>query len=92
MSEQLLLALYGGSASICAVIGLVFIRYWKTQRERLFVFFALAFWCFTIGWSIRITTGVDDHRVLVFVPRLIGFLLIIVGIIDKNRRATTRDG
>ncbi len=87
MIEQLLLAMYGGSASLCAVIGLVFLRYWKTQRERLFVFFAMAFWCFTIGWSIRITTLVDDHGALVFVPRLIGFLLIIVGIVDKNQRA-----
>jgi len=87
MSEHVLSALYGGSATVFFMIGLVFVRYWKNQRERLFGFFAAAFWCFAIGLVIRVVTGIDEQRAYVFIPRLVGFLLIIVAIFDKNRRA-----
>jgi hypothetical protein len=87
MTESLLMALYGGSVAVCATIGLVFLRLWKEQRDRLFGFFAGAFWCFAAGWLLRIVIAVDEHQAYVFLPRLIGFLLIIVAIFDKNRRA-----
>jgi hypothetical protein len=41
-------------------------------------------------WGVAagaIATGTDEHRAYVFLPRLLGFLLIIVAILDKNRRA-----
>lgn len=87
MTESLLMALYGGSVAVCATIGLVFLRLWKEPRDRLFGFFAGAFWCFAAGWLLRIVLAVDEHEAYVFLPRLIGFLLIIVAIFDKNRRA-----
>jgi hypothetical protein len=87
MNEQILLALHGGSAAVFLVTGLVFVRYWKNQRERLFGFFACAFWCFAAGFMVRIATGTHEHGAYVFLPRLLGFLLIIVAILDKNRRA-----
>lgn len=91
MNDHILLALYGGSATVFFVIGLVFVRYWKTQRERLFGLFAAAFWCFAAGLAIRVVTGIDEQRAYVFIPRLLGFLLIIVAIFDKNRRARSLD-
>lgn len=87
MIEQYLMALYGGCFAVFAVIGFVFVRYWKSQHERLFGFFAGAFWCFAAGFLIRIVSEVDEHRPYVFVPRLVGFLFIIIAIFDKNRRA-----
>ena len=87
MTESLLMALYGGSMAVCATIGLVFLRFWKEQGDRLFAFFAGAFWCFAAGWILRIALAVDEHQAFVFLPRLIGFLLIIGAIFDKNRRA-----
>lgn len=87
MTDSLLMALYGGSVAVCATIGLVFLRLWKEQRDRLFGFFAGAFWCFAAGWLLRIVIAVDEHQAYVFLPRLVGFLLIIVAIFDKNRRA-----
>jgi hypothetical protein len=87
MTESILMALYGGSVAVCATIGLVFLRFWKEQRDRLFAFFAGAFWSFAAGWMLRIVLAVDEHQAYVFLPRLLGFLLIIVAIFDKNRRA-----
>lgn len=87
MTGFLLMALYGGSTAVCATIGLVFLRYWKAQRDRLFAFFAGAFWCFAAGWTMRIVLAIDENEPYVFLPRLLGFVLIIVAIFDKNRRA-----
>lgn len=87
MNDTLLAGLYGGSIATCAMLAIVFLRYWKSQRERLFAFFAGAFACFAAGWTIRVTMAIDEHRPYVFIPRIIGFLLIILAILDKNHRA-----
>lgn len=86
MSEQLLAALYGGCAALCAMIGLAFVRYWTSTRDRLFLFFAGAFWCFSAGWLGRFAPHMDEHMPYVFGIRLVGFLLIIAAVYDKNRR------
>jgi hypothetical protein len=86
------MALYGASAAVCATIGLVFLRYWKAQRDRLFGYFAGAFGCFAAGWTLRIAVAYDEHQAYVFLPRLVGFLLIIIAIFDKNRRARRHEG
>jgi hypothetical protein len=86
------MAIYGGSAVVCVTIGLVFLRYWKDHGDRLFGFFAGAFGCFAAGWILRISLAHNEHHAYVFLPRLIGFLLIIVAIFDKNRRARRGNG
>ena len=68
------------------MIGLAFVRYWKGTRDRLFLFFAAAFWCFAVGWLARFEPHVDEHMPYVFLVRLVGFLLIIAAVYDKNRR------
>ena len=91
MTEPTLMALYGAAAAVCATISLVFLRYRKDQRDRLFGFFAGAFGCFTAGWVLRIAIATDEHQPYVYLPRLLGFLFIIVAIQDKNRRARRDD-
>lgn len=86
-TEQILFGLYGGCATLCAMIGLSFVRYLKNTRDRLFLFFAFAFWAFAVGWLLRFAPGIDEHRPYIFIVRLAGFLLIIAAIYDKNRRA-----
>jgi hypothetical protein len=80
-------AVFGACGAVFGMLGLVFVRYFMIQRERLFVFFAAAFWCFAIGMIVRVAYAIEEHGPFIFVPRLIGFLLIIGGIVDKNRRA-----
>jgi hypothetical protein len=87
MNDELLAGLHGGSAALSAMLAIVFLRYWKHQHDRLFGFFAGAFAWFAAGWVIRLIAGIDEHRPYVFIPRIIGFVLIIVAILDKSRRA-----
>jgi hypothetical protein len=85
--EHVMLALYGGAAAMSAALALVFLRYLRDHRDRLFGFFAAAFACFATGWAMRFTLATDEDQAFVYIPRLIGFLLIIVAIFDKNQRA-----
>jgi hypothetical protein len=87
VSDQALYAVFGACAAVFGMLGLVFLRYFMVQGERLFVFFAAAFWCFAAGMVVRVVISFEEHGPYIFVPRLVGFLLIICGIIEKNRRA-----
>jgi drug/metabolite transporter (DMT)-like permease len=71
----------------CWVIATLFIRYWRTTRDRLFLFFGLAFVILSLSWlGLAIFNPDNEHRHYAHIPRLIAFLLIIFGIVDKNRR------
>lgn len=70
-------------------IGLYFLKYWKLSKDRFFIWFAAAFWTFGLGWIIRaFHPAVSEHAHWVFLPRLLAFVMIIVAILDKNRRTT----
>ncbi len=89
MTVDILLYLHGALTAGCLVIGLVFLKYWRVSHDRFFLFFASAFWVFAIGWALRaFVPSAGDHGHFVYVPRLLGFLLIMAGIFDKNRRTT----
>ena len=90
MNDATLNALFGASFAIFVVAAFLFARYRIIHRDRLFTFFAAAFGCFAAGFLMRVVAGIEEQSGLVFVPRLIGFLLIITAIFDKNRRARGR--
>ena len=79
---------WGASAMASAVAGLFFLRFWRESHDRLFVFFALAFWSLAAHWIglAVVNPGVESRHHL-FVLRLLAFLILIVGILDKNARA-----
>jgi hypothetical protein len=83
------LFLRGAIAMACWVAGLFFLRFWRETRDRLFLFFLVAFWLFAVHWAalagIEVTA---ERRHYVYALRLIVFALIIAGIVDKNRRTT----
>lgn len=77
----------GACAMACFVIGLFFLRYWRVGRDRLFLFFVAAFWAFALNWAgLALVQPNDDTRHWFYAVRLVAFVLIIAGIIDKNRR------
>jgi hypothetical protein len=79
--------LVGALAMASFVAGAFFLRYWRSSRDRLFLFFAVAFWTLAIDWTaLALTEPGTNARQYVFVVRLVAFALIIVGIVDKNRR------
>ena len=82
--------LWGGLAIACLIAALLFLRFWTLTRERLFVFFALGFAVFASNWTwmaLSISAPeVEARHYMYYLPRLLAFSLIILGILDKNRR------
>jgi hypothetical protein len=72
----------------CASVGLIFLRYWRVSGDRLFGYFAAAFAAMAIEWAVlaAVPRGLPARQ-FVYLIRLLAFVLIIVGIIEKNRAA-----
>lgn len=78
---------HGGLTVACATVGLFFLRFFRDSHDRLFLFFGLAFLAFALNYvGLTLTQPGEESRHLVYVVRLIAFILIIVGVLDKNRR------
>lgn len=87
MNTTILAFLNGGLAVASLAVGLVFMKFWRVSRDRFFIFFAAAFWAFALGATLRtIFASTSEHGHLVFLPRLLGFVIIVIAILDKNRR------
>ena len=85
--DPLVLFLHGAVSMACAVAGLLFLTYWRDSRDRLFVFFAVAFWVLGINWiSVAAIAPSAEQRHWFHAIRLVAFACILVGIADKNRR------
>jgi membrane-associated PAP2 superfamily phosphatase len=92
MSEPLLTRLddfLGGCAVVSLlVIALFFIKFWRQTRDRLFLFFAGAFLGLMMERLLRSAMFLEAEMApFVYSVRLAAFVLIIVAIIDKNRRS-----
>jgi hypothetical protein len=78
----------GGAISMgFLVAGLFFLRFWRTTRDRLFLFFAAAFFILMIERVVREVMEIRTEWVpYVYMIRLAAFILILVAVLDKNRR------
>ena len=66
--------------------GLFFLRFWRESRDALFAFFGVAFWLLALSWGLLAFFEFrEESQPYVYGIRLIAFLLLIVGIIAKNR-------
>ena len=77
--------LAGALVAGLALIGLFFLRYWRDTRDRLFAWFAASFCIQAVNRFVSEFFN-DEHRSWSYWVRLIAFLLIIVAILDKNRK------
>ncbi|HEY3783757.1 MAG TPA: DUF5985 family protein [Steroidobacteraceae bacterium] len=77
-----------GMLSLSTIIaGLFFLRYWRVGRDRLFACFALAFATMSASWiALAATHDTFEGVPYIYLVRLLAFVLIIIGIVDKNRR------
>ena len=68
-----------------AVAAVFFLRFWRRAKDSLFLSFAAAFALLALNQSLIGIFGTDSEmRAAFYSLRLIGFLLIIIGIIRKN--------
>ncbi|MDZ4695914.1 MAG: DUF5985 family protein [Deltaproteobacteria bacterium] len=82
------LVIWGALAMSSWVAGLFFLRFWRSSRDRLFVCMAVAFWLLGINWlSLALMHWIPETRHQAYILRLLAFVLIIAGVVDKNRRA-----
>ncbi len=80
---------FAGAAVISLlVITLFFLRFWGRTRDRLFLFFAGAFTVLIIERLVRAVMMVEtEWAPYVYLIRLTAFVLIIIAVVDKNRRS-----
>jgi hypothetical protein len=87
VSDEASIFLFGALAMACLAIAIKFLKYWRLSRDRFFVWFLASFTAFSIGWCLRlIVPRVSEQNYLAYLPRLFGYLLILIAILDKNRR------
>jgi membrane-associated PAP2 superfamily phosphatase len=82
-------AFLGGAVSMGFLIAaLFFVRFWRSTRDRLFLYFASAFVVLMGERIIRELLAIKNEWVpLIYLLRLAAFILILIAIVDKNRRA-----
>ena len=62
-----------------------FTRFWRKTADRLFLAFALAFLLLALNQALAQWLGAAGERVgYTYLLRVLGFVLILVAIIDKN--------
>lgn len=68
-----------------------FLRFWRRTADRLFLHFAMAFALFA---SNQIVTSLiliaDERRGYAYILRVLGYVLILFAIVDKNVFRRTR--
>jgi hypothetical protein len=78
----------GATVMGCIVVGLFFLRFWRNTRDRLFLFFSIAFWILAAHWTALALSEPDyEFRPVLYSMRLAAFVLILLAIVDKNRAA-----
>ena len=86
MMPQAMVLMQGMCAATAMAIGLFFWTFWQDSRDRLFLYFAIAFWLMSSSWALLGLIPRDaESRPSVYGLRLLAFLLVIAAIIDKNR-------
>jgi len=77
----------GALVTTYLVAGLFFLRFWAASRDRLFALFALAFGVLAVQRvALSLTQGSMEDQTIFYLMRLAAFIIIIIAIIDKNRR------
>ena len=73
------------------VAALYFLRFWRRTADRLFLSFALAFMLLALNQvAVAMFEASDERSGYSYVLRVLGFILILYAIVEKNVRSRTR--
>ena len=75
-----------GALTLAYVIASIyFVHFWRRTADRLFLAFALAFALLAMNQVTVFALGVADERHnYAYILRVLGFVLILLAIVDKN--------
>ena len=78
--------LLGGIAIGSFVVGLFFLRFWRSSGDRFFLFLMLSFWIEAANRiDMALTRSWNEDSPIHYSIRLLSYGLILVAIWDKNR-------
>jgi hypothetical protein len=67
------------------VAAVFFLRFWRSTGDRLFLSFAIAFALFALNQALAVALAIyREPASFIYALRVIGFLLIVAAILDKN--------
>jgi hypothetical protein len=77
-----------GAISMASLVAAVFfLRFWRDTGDRLFVIFATSFALLAVTrMGLAMSKVQEESSTHWYWVRLVAFLLILVAIVDKNRR------
>jgi len=75
-----------GAVTMCYIIAAVhFLRFWHKTSDRLFLSFASAFVLFALNqFIVSSLWAADERNSYAYILRILGFLLILLAILEKN--------
>jgi hypothetical protein len=77
----------GASAMGCWTAMLFFLRFWRESGDRLFGLFSASFLLLGLTrFGLALAHDPSEGETYLYWVRLVAYLLILVAIIDKNRR------
>lgn len=84
--------LAGSLTTAFLVAAVFFLKFWRQTRDRLFAHFSLAFLFFALNQVATTVLEVNAERgSFVYLLRIVGYVLILFAIADKNRRQSGRN-
>ena len=79
--------MYGAVMMASLVSGIFFLKFWKKTGDRFFAMFSAAFFLFALErWFFVFVKAQSEASSFIFIFRLIAFSIIILAVVDKNRR------
>ncbi len=77
--------LFGAISITSIIVGLLFLRFWRSSHDRFFLFFALSFLIEGFNRMIFGAAGsLNESSPGYYLIRLLAYALILVAILDKN--------
>ena len=79
--------LMGAIAMASVVAALFFLRFWRDTGDRLFLIFSASFFMLALTRiGLMLSQARQEGNTHWYWVRLVAFILILVAIVDKNRR------
>jgi uncharacterized membrane protein HdeD (DUF308 family) len=75
----------GAIAALSLVAALFFLRFWRSSRDKFFLWFAISFGVEGLNrMAMAVTRQANEDTPVHYVVRLVSYLVILYAIVEKN--------